>query len=174
MALAVCLLFDRRGERLMREMWSRLEDEGVPTLLSHTHGRHHPHLSYAVLLEWDVEPVAAALQKLPDGGPFSLLFHGVLAFPRGRVAIAPSVSGDVVRRQESVSAALSATGATVHRHYEPGRWLPHCSVSPRAQGGALLAVTKAVADALPLRVEVSRAALVDSSTGHTVVLPNIP
>jgi hypothetical protein len=51
MALAVCLLFDRRTDRILRGLWDRLEDLGVPTLKSHTHGRHVPHLSLAVLRE---------------------------------------------------------------------------------------------------------------------------
>ena len=49
MALAVCLLFDARGERAIRALWDQLETLGVPSLRSHTHGRHVPHLSYAVL-----------------------------------------------------------------------------------------------------------------------------
>jgi hypothetical protein len=51
MALAVYLLFDRRTDRILRGLWDRLEDLGVPTLKSHTHGGHVPHLSLAVLRE---------------------------------------------------------------------------------------------------------------------------
>jgi len=174
MALAVCLLFDARGERLMRELWARLEEQGIPTLQTHTHGLHHPHFSYAVLLDWDLDDVMRTLSNLPDGGPFSLAFHGTVAFPRGRAAIVPSVSADVMRRQEAVSAALGRAGATVHHSYEPGSWIPHCSLSPRASGRALLTVAKAVADVLPLPVEASRAALIDSGTGEVWPLSHIP
>ena len=111
MALAVCVLFDRRGDRLMRELWARLEDSGIRTLQSHTHGNHHPHLSYAVLLDWDLDRVRTALDRLPCRAPFPLSFHGTLAFPRGRAALAPAVSVDVARRQEAVAAALMGTGA---------------------------------------------------------------
>ena len=52
-ALAVCLLFDRRSERAVRALWDRLERAGVPSLRSHTHGQHMPHVSYAVLRAWD-------------------------------------------------------------------------------------------------------------------------
>lgn len=55
MSLAVCLLFDREGDRAVREIWARLEADGVPTLLSHTHRRHRPHLSYVVALDWDLD-----------------------------------------------------------------------------------------------------------------------
>jgi len=86
----------------------------------------------------------------------------------------PSVSADVMRRQEAVSAALGRAGATVHHNYEPGSWIPHCSLSPRASGPALLTVAKAVADVLPLPVEASRAALIDSGTGEVWPLSHIP
>src|ERR1043165_7903171 len=58
-ALAVCLLFDRRSERAIRALRDQLESLGVPSLRSHTHRRHVPHLSYAVLRSWDLASVTA-------------------------------------------------------------------------------------------------------------------
>jgi 2'-5' RNA ligase len=174
MALAVCLLFDRRGDLLMRELWARVEEAGIRTLQTHTHGHHHPHLSYAVLLEWDFDRVRAVLDELPDGGPFPLSFHGTVTFPRGRAALAPSIPAAVAVRQQRVTEVLAGTGAILHRHYEPGNWVPHVSLAVRANGTTLPAVVKAVADVLPLTVTVDRAALIDSSTGQLWQLPGIP
>lgn len=174
MALAVCVLFDSRGDQLIRELWARLERDGVRTLRSHTHGHHQPHLSYAVLLEWDLDAVRQALTELPDEGPFELAFHGTVAFPRGRGALAPSIPAAVAARQERVATALAATGALLHHHYEPGGWVPHVSLATRAPGPLLPVVVKAVADVLPLTVRAERAALVDSSTGEVWPLPTLP
>jgi hypothetical protein len=174
MALAVCLLFDTRSDRLVRELWARLERAGVRTLATHTHGRHHPHLSYAVLRSWDLALVEAALAGLSDGGPFALSIHGTLAFPRGRAALAPAISADLTVRQERVVTAVTRTGAELHRNYRPGGWVPHVSVATRAQGSDLATVVKAVADVLPFTLRVDRAALVDSSTGETWPLESLP
>lgn len=174
MALAVCLLFDARSDRALRALWARLEREGVRTLATHTHGGHHPHLSYAVLREWDLEEVQTAMNGLPHEGPFSMTFHGTLAFPRGRAALAPAVTGDVVRRQQQVVSALLKTGADLHRNYRPGRWVPHVSVATRAQGTQLATVATAIADVIPMTVHVDRAALIDSSTGEMWLLPHVP
>jgi len=174
MALAVCLLFDARSDRLVRELWSRLEADGVRTLQSHTHGRHHPHLSYAVLRSWDLSRVESALAGLPDAGPFSMSFYGTLTFPRGRAALAPAVTADLARRQEQVVTEVVATGADLHRNYRPGSWVPHVSVATRAHGAQLPTVIKSIADALPLTVRVDRAALIDSSTGETWSLAHVP
>jgi 2'-5' RNA ligase len=174
MALAICLLFDARSDRLVRELWSRLEIAGVHTLATHTHGHHHPHLSYAVLRSWDMSRVEATLAGLSDAGPFSMSIHGTLAFPRGRAALAPAVSADLARRQQQVVSAVVDSGAELHRNYRPGGWVPHVSVATRAQGAELATVAKAVADVLPLTVRVDRAAMVDSSTGETWPLAHIP
>ena len=144
MALGVCLLFDGR-ERAIRNLWDRLEERGIPTLRSHTHGRHHPHLSYVVLLGWEVTAVWEVVSALRDRGGFEITFDAVGAFRRGRICLVPAVPVDLVERQQAVLAAVRATGATVHQHYEAGRWLPHCSIAPRARLGQLPAVA-AIAD----------------------------
>ena len=76
MALAVCALFDAAGERLIRGLWARLEDAGIGSLASHTHGHHHPHLSYAVLREWELDRVRDTLGRLPDGHRFAATVAG--------------------------------------------------------------------------------------------------
>jgi hypothetical protein len=100
MALALCLLFDSRTDRLVRELWERLEARGIRTLLTHTHGRHHPHLSYAVLRAWDEGAIRAAVAELPDRGAIDISVQGSVVFPRGRVSLACSVGAALATRQE--------------------------------------------------------------------------
>jgi hypothetical protein len=83
-ALAVCLLFDRKSERAIRALWDQLESLSVPSLRSHTHGRHMPHVSYAVLRSWDIASVTTALSGLDAGEPVGLRFDGIGLFRRGR------------------------------------------------------------------------------------------
>lgn len=174
MALAVCLLFDRKSERAIRALWDRLEQQGLPSLRSHTHGRHVPHVSYAVLRSWDQTAVAAALDDLGDGAPVELSFDGVGLFRRGRTWLVAGVSTDFVARQSRVVEAVTATGAELHKHYLPGTWMPHCSLAPRAMLAQLPTVVGAVLDVLPLRARLDRAALVNSATGEICPLPSLP
>jgi len=125
------LLFDRRSERAVRALWDRLEELGVGSLRSHTHGRHLPHVSYAVLRRWDDEAVAGALAGIDSGDPVELSFDGIGLFRRGRTWLVAGVSADFVARQQRVVEAVTATGAELHKHYRPGIWLPHCSLAPR-------------------------------------------
>lgn len=174
MALCVCLLFDGRTERALRNLWDRLEERGVPTLRSHTHGLHHPHLSYVVLLQGEITAVRDAVAALPDGGTLEVTFDALGAFRRGRICLVPAVPADLVSRQQIVLETVRATGAVVHTHYEVGSWLPHCSVAPRARLEQLPIVATAVYDILPLTATITHAALIDSVTGQRWPLPNVP
>ena len=173
-ALAVCLLFDRRTDRILRALWDRLEDLGVPTLKSHTHGRHVPHLSLAVLREWEYDEVRKAVEALPDGGPINLYFDALGTFRRGRAWLVPAVGADVLQRQQRTVSALTETGAELHMHYEPGRWVPHCTLAPRVPLVALPLLAAAVYDVLPLEATADHAALIDSSTAQLTPLTHLP
>lgn len=166
MALAVCLLFDRRTERRIIALWRALEEQGVPTLLTHTHGQHVPHLSYVVLREYDVDAVLHAMVALPAEAALTLHFDAVAWFRRGRAALVPAVSGDLVARQQRVADAVVGAGAELHRHYRPGRWIPHSGLATRARRAQMGDLAAAAYDVLPLVATADRAALVDSSTGQ--------
>src|SRR4051812_49806344 len=113
MALSVCLLLDHRGEHAVRSLWSRLEAHGVPSLAPHTHGRHHPHLSYAVLLRWDLPAVMDALALLPDGAPVTVMFPEIVEVPRGRACLVTSLAAAVSACPPAASPALALPGALV-------------------------------------------------------------
>ncbi|GAA2471512.1 2'-5' RNA ligase family protein [Terrabacter carboxydivorans] len=174
MALALCLLLDPASDRLVRALWRRLEEQGVPTLLTHTHGRHVPHLSYAVLLAAEQEAVLSAAARLGDEGPLEVAVQGVVVFPRGRAALAGSATAALATRQARVVEALRATGAVVHRHYEPGHWMPHVSLTTGVAGARLPSVVDAVSDRLPLTLRCDRAAVIDTTDGTTWGLDGVP
>jgi hypothetical protein len=173
-ALAVCLLFDRRSERAVRALWDRVEQLGVTSLRSHTHGRHLPHVSYAVLRTWDQTAVTDAVIGLGAAAPVQLSFDGLGLFRRGRTWLVAGVDADFVARQQRVVDAVTATGAELHKHYVPGTWLPHCSLAPRVPLAQLPVVATAVFDVLPLPVRLDHAALINSATGEVFPLPALP
>lgn len=174
MALAVCLLLDAHSEHTVRRLWQRLEDAGVPTLLSHTHGGHVPHVSYAVLRSYDLDKVTDAVSLLPDEGPMALHFDAIGMFRRSRTWLVPSVTSDIARRQERVVEAVESTGADLHQHYRPGVWVPHCTLAPRTRLDRLPSVASAVFEVLPILATADRAALIDTSTGRQYPLETLP
>jgi hypothetical protein len=174
MALAVCLLFDPGTDRAIRQLWARLEEyDGVSTLLTHTHGHHVPHLSYAVLRTFDVAAVRDAVGALPPGPPLSVRFDAVGVFRRRRAALMPAASLDLLARQAAVVDAVVATGADLHLHYRPSSWIPHCSIATGVRRAVIGDLTVAAFDILPLHATATQAALVDSSTGQRWSLPHL-
>lgn len=173
MALAVCLLFDADSDLALRRLWQRLEDVGVATLLSHTHGLHVPHLSYAVLRSYDIAQVTEGLEQLPDQAPTTLHLDAVGMFRRSRTWLVPAVTADLARRQERVVEVVERTGADLHQHYRPGVWVPHCTLAPRTTLRRLPVIAATAFEVLPLEVTADRAALVDTGTGEQRVLSRL-
>lgn len=173
MALAVCLLLDDQADLAVRALWRRLEADGVPSMLTHTHGRHVPHLSYASLLGFDIDGVADALAALPVADPLPLHFDGLGSFRRSRCWLAPAAHARLAIQQAAVVAALGSTGAVLHRHYEPGVWTPHLTLAPRLHLDDLRSVAAQVYSVLPLRATATHAALIDTSTGERHRLPHL-
>lgn len=173
MALALSLLFDDRTEAVVRGLWRRLEEAGIPTLLTHTHGRHVPHLTYASLRSYDLPAVTEALLALEDRGPLELYFDALGTFRRSRCWLAPAASADLVERQATVVRAAESTGAELHRHYRPGAWMPHLTLAPRLHLADLPCVAGFVYDVLPFTATADRLALIETSTGERHVLPRL-
>ena len=149
----------------MRALSDRLERAGGPSLRSHTHGQHLPHLSYAVLRTWDVAAVSAAVAGWPRV-PVELTLDGLGLCRGGRAWLLAGAAAECVTGQERVVEAVIGTGAGCHQHYRPGRWLPHCSVAPRASLAQLQVLAAIIYDVLPLEARLDRLALIDSATGE--------
>ena len=64
-----------------------------------------------------------------------------------------------------------ALGQGVHRHYRPGAWQPHVTVTARMPVELLPAVASRVYEVVPLAATLTRMVLVDTGTGelHDVV-----
>ena len=173
MSLSVCLLLDDPSDRAVRRLWQRLEDAGLTTLLTHTHGRHVPHLTLASLLTYDLEAVRAALTALPPREPTDLHLDALGMFRRSRCWLGPAASGEILDRQRAVVAAVDSTGAQLHRNYRPGSWMPHLTLAPRLHIEDLPVVARHTFEVLPLTARLDRAALIDTSTGQRHPLPHL-
>ncbi len=172
MTLAVCLLLDERADAAVRGLWRRLEDSGVPTLLTHTHGHHVPHLTWAALRSYDLGAVQKALGALPAQPPLALHLDAFGTFRRSRCWLAPAVTASLVERQAAVVSAVAGTGADLHRHYAPGSWVPHLTLAPRLHLTDLATVAALVYDVLPIAAAGTSTVLIDTSTGARHPLPH--
>ena len=165
MTLSVCLTLDANADRAVRALWQRLEDAGVATLLSHTHGRHVPHLTLASLRAWDLETVQRELSDQRVELPEDVYFDALGMFRRSRCWLLPAPTSDLLQGQRAVVDAVRRSGADLHRHYEPGHWVPHLTLAPRLHLRDLSVVAARVYDVLPISATFSPITLIDTSTG---------
>lgn len=172
MTLSVCLTLDLASERAVRALWQRLEDAGISTLLSHTHGHHVPHLTLASLRSWDLGTLGPELTRLPPTPPEVVHFDALGMFRRSRCWLVPAPTRELLTHQEEVVAAARRSGADLHRHYEPGQWVPHLTLAPRLHLQDLPVVAARVYDVLPLPATLSTLTLIDTSTGARHLLPD--
>jgi 2'-5' RNA ligase len=168
MALSVCLLLDERADRSVRALWQRLEDAGVGSLLTHTHGRHRPHLTLTSLLA----ATPPTLTELLDGlapcraaDPLTLRFDALGIFRRSRCWLVPEASRPLLDRQEAVAGIAATTDATLHRNYAAGAWTPHLTLAPRLHLDRLSVVARAAFDVLPVDATLGPLVVVDTTTG---------
>ena len=171
MTLSVCLTLDLPSERAVRALWQRLEEAGIDTLLSHTHGHHVPHLTLASLRSWDLAALGPELSKLAPMTPEVVHFDALGMFRRSRCWLVPAPTRALLTHQEEVVAAARRSGADLHRHYEPGQWVPHLTLAPRLHLQDLPVVAARVYDVLPLPGTLSTLTLIDTSTGARHLLP---
>ena len=77
----------------------------------------------------------------------------------------PVVSPGLLVAQQRVVEALRSAGLVVQRHYLPGDWLPHLTLTPRIPVELLPVVAQRVYDVLPLTATATRTVAVDTGTG---------
>ena len=165
-SLSVCLLLDDEADRAVRRLWRRLEDDGVQTLATYTHGRHVPHLTLA---DVGVAPLDAVMDVV--AGPLAaaripVLFGAVGTFTRTRCSLLPAVSPALLDRQADVVEALRGAGLPVGPHYRPGAWLPHLTLGPRLSAEALPRVARRCYEVLPLAATLGRPTVIDTTAGE--------
>ena len=166
MSLSLCLLLDAGAEQAVRRLWRQLEEDDLPSLVRHTHGRHVPHLTLATLGGTAWTSVPDALAGLPEARPEPVVFQAFGSFTRSRCSLLPAVPVALMVRHERIVEALLAAGIEVHRHYLPGAWLPHLTVATRSPVEALPRIARRVYEVLPLPAVLERLAVVDTRTGE--------
>lgn len=111
-----------------------------------------PHISlagYETVAVEKLEPILAEFAGLTPRFEVSLAAVGLFPTSQGVVYLAPVVTQQLLGLHERFSAQVAATGHTAHPYYQPGNWIPHCTV---AQDLALDQVVEAVRLCLAGRV----------------------
>ena len=171
MVAALELFLDTDATRRIRVLWNALEAEGVQSMRSLFGQRHRPHVSLAVAPRLDPEQVAGALVGAPVAPPLRLSFQYAGQFV-GRVLWLGLVpTPELLAHHASVHDRLAQAGVALSEHYQPGRWVPHCTLSMRVPNVLMGAAVRRCLEVLPIEATVVGGAVTDHARDIAHPLP---
>lgn len=161
MVAALEMYFDSAAQRRVRRLWDALEEVGVPTMRGALNGRHRPHVSLISAETLDGVAIKQALSGLRAAPPLTLRFDYIGQF-LGRVLwLGPVPDPMLLHHHCEVHARLDAAGIEGFEVYEPGSWVPHCTLSMRVPHAKLSEAIRVCMDVLPIHATIVGAAVAD-------------
>ncbi len=129
MGYSIELYFDQVFETRFIELWKKLEEFDVPSILHKIGSK--PHISLSVLESIDEIQASELIEKFSNRlSQFEIEFPAIGLIPgeSQTVFLAPTVNSKVMEVQKALYQQLQLVGFKVRKHYEPGNWLPHCTI----------------------------------------------
>ena len=125
--VAVTLYFDGAAESAILELRSAIYDAGIvpdPGLIEA-----RPHLTLTIL-ESEAIPSSLLRAFAGDAQPREILLTSLGTFggDSGVIFVAPTPDEGLLELHRALHARLSATALTSRHAYQPGRWVPHCTL----------------------------------------------
>ncbi|MBM2617224.1 2'-5' RNA ligase family protein [Actinoplanes sp. LDG1-06] len=170
MVAALELYLDVDATRRVRTLWRALEDEGIPTLKSLLNDKHRPHVSLAAARSLEPSRIVEALDGLTVGRGLTLSMDFVGQFVGRVLWLGVTPTAELLAHHAAVHERLAAAGVETWDLYEPGRWVPHCTVSMRVPNPQMGPAVRRCLEILPLRATVTGAGLADHANGIDVRL----
>ncbi|TMB86903.1 MAG: 2'-5' RNA ligase family protein [Chloroflexi bacterium] len=166
MGQGIVLLLDGEADATVRACWQRLDDAGIPSLTTYTHGRHVPHISLVVAERVEVGGWRGALREgWFAGPPVSVQLGPVDSFPEGGWVFL-GVDGLDRSAHRRFVASLGDDVTDPWEHYLPDRWVPHCTLAGGLDPDQLDAALEVLAGSwLPIAATIDSAAVIDAECG---------
>jgi 2'-5' RNA ligase len=171
-AQALEFFFDEPADAAVRALWQRLELAGVPSLLSHTHRRHRPHVTFA--LGGSVSPAARAELRedlarlsLPNVWLYTL---GTFPTADNGLFLGAVADAELLAVHRTVHDALVGRVRDPWAYYLPGAWVPHCSLAQGITANQLATGFATVHPAQPIRAAIAEVGITDTRTGDVDLL----
>jgi hypothetical protein len=155
---------DEAASSAILHLWECLEDAGIPTLHSHTHRRHRPHLSLYVAEELPPDEALAAVGAVPSE-PIQLHIENIGIFPQGVLFLACVPNSQLLHEQVRVTNAVQSLASGTWPFFEKGRWIPHLTVSWSLEASQFERAFPLLSAALPIHGLLDRGGVEDGTTG---------
>jgi 2'-5' RNA ligase len=172
MAHALELFFDADADAKVRALWRRLEDAGVPSLASHSHRRHRPHVTLAVAGTIPRAARTALRSELRFLSIPDLWLYTLGTFPgEGTVLLLGAVvDTEVLAVHSAVHDVLAGKVSSPSAYCFPGAWIPHCTLAQGITSEQLSDGFAALQPPEPIRAAIAEIGVADTRTGDVEIL----
>lgn len=172
MAQALEFFFDSEAEAAVRGLWRRLADTDVPSLATRTHGRHRPHVTFA--LAGNI-PAAARAALRGDLTLLSIphLWLSTLSAADGELMLTAVVDTELLAVHSAVHDVLAKRVKQPAAYYLPGSWMPHCTLAQDLTTDQMTTGFAALYPVRSVRARITEIAVVDTHTGEMDVLRDL-
>lgn len=156
----------------MRGLWRRLDQANVPSLATRTHGRHRPHVSFALAGSIPAKTRAALAEDLALLSIPNLWLSTLSAFSSVDTVLmlAAVVDAELLAVHSAVHDVLAGRVRAPSAYYLPGSWVPHCTLAQGIEPAQVAAGFAALYPVEPIKARVSEVAVVDTHTGEVDTL----
>lgn len=146
-------------------LWTAIAERGIPSMATHTHRLHQPHVSLFVAEDLPVDDVLGAVGSVPTRS-IELRIEAAGVFPGGILYLAPVASGELLEEQERVKTAVAPLAGSPWPYFEKGAWIPHITTGWFLKEHELATALPLALDALPLFGSFERGGIEDGTTGE--------
>lgn len=172
MAQALEFYFDDEADAAVRGLWRRLDKAGVPSLATRTHGRHRPHVTFALASVIPPKTREALREDLRLLSIPRLWLYSLSAFSASDLGlmITAVVDTELLAVHSAVHDVLAKKVKQPSAYYLPGSWVPHCTLAQGLEPNQATAGFAALFPLEPIKAGVSEVAVCDTHTGATDTL----
>jgi 2'-5' RNA ligase superfamily len=173
MSRGIVLWPDASTGAAVRSIWRELEAAGLPSLETHTHRLHQPHVSLVVADHLEAEAAAAAVGRLPEV-QIPCRVEAAAFFPGGFLILPLVPNVELLHEQQRVSVSTGDLAVGRWEHTQPGKWSPHITcayaLTPDQAGAALAIAIRH----LPPAGYLTTGGVEDGTTGENWPIPTGP
>jgi hypothetical protein len=158
---ALELYLDVEATRRVRGLWKALEDDGVPTLAGLLNQKHRPYVSLAAARQLSPDAVASALEGIAVGRGLRVDMDFVGQFVGRVLWLGVVPTGELLSHHRLIHERLAVRNVDVWDLYQPGRWVPHCTISMRVPNPLMAVAIRRCLEVLPVPATVTGASITD-------------
>lgn len=163
MPYAIVLYFNEPSENAIKEIWDKLSQKNLSANISEAGIR--PHLTLAIYDELHCQSCEKELEKFSAHTAclnISAEHFGIFFQPETILFLAPTPTRELLDFQAGIHKCLASKTTNPWPMYQPGIWVPHCTIAMNLEKEQLLQAVASVADVrLPIELHATQIGAVE-------------